>query len=189
MELEQAIEAFLFYKGEPVLITELCKVFERDSDSISGALSMLQTQLQNRGIRLLQTDAEVVLVTAPESASLLETARRDEMKRDIGKAGAEALAIILYRGPVTRPEIDYIRGVNSSFILRNLLLRGLIERAQSPKDQRTFQYSTSALLLEHLGTTDKTSLPEFSRIQSELDAFEKEQLADEQLLAQSENDT
>ena len=73
------------------------------------------------------------------------------MSSEIGKAGLETLAIVLYNGPVSRREIDYIRGVNSSFILRNLCVRGLVEREADSKDQKIFKYRSSLNLLAHLG--------------------------------------
>jgi segregation and condensation protein B len=117
----------------------------------------------------------VELVTAPELDALIESLRRDEMKRDIGKAGAETLAIILYKGPITRAEIDRIRGVNSAFIVRNLLVRGLIAREQAGKGN---VFSVTPTLLAHLGITSKAELPEYAKILDTLENFEK-QLASE----------
>lgn len=174
MELEKKIECVLFYRGEPVTKTELSRFFAVELDVLEEALQNLEKSLEERGIRLLRTDSEAALVTNPECAEDLEKMRRDEMSRDIGKAGAETLAIILYRGPISRPEIDFIRGVNSSFILRNLLVRGLIERTPSKKDQRTFTYHTTPQLLEHLGITSKQQLPDYEKIMADLDRFEKE---------------
>jgi segregation and condensation protein B len=71
--------------------------------------------------------------------------------KDLGKAGLETLSIILYQGPISRAEIDYIRGVNSNFILRNLLIRGLIERVENPHDQRSFLYKPTLELISYLG--------------------------------------
>jgi len=95
--------------------------------------------------------------------------RKSELKADIGKAGAETLAIILYQEPISRAEIDKIRGVNSSFILRNLLIRGLIERNQN-KATNSFQFKISPQLLSHLGVTHKHELPDFAKV---VDALEK----------------
>jgi segregation and condensation protein B len=180
MALEQSLEGILFYKAEPLSKKEIEKLLSCTSEELATAVAGLRVALEARGIRLMETESDLVLVTAPELSELLETMRREELKRDIGKAGAETLAIILYRGPVTRTEIDFIRGVNSSFILRNLMIRGLIEREQNPKDARTFRYSHSAELLRFLGVTRREDLPEYQTIQNELDRIEKESSGDEE---------
>ncbi len=94
------------------------------------------------------------------------------MKRDIGKAGAETLSIVLYKGPISRSEIDRIRGVNSSFILRNLLIRGLVER-EVVKNNALFSITPS--LLAHLGISNKTELPNYAQVLDELEKFEQQQ--------------
>jgi segregation and condensation protein B len=176
MDLAQRIEAVLFYKGEPVAKRELSRILSVSDDEITAALQLLRDSLLSRGLRILETGEEAALVTAPELTETLEQIRKEELKRDIGKAGAETLSIILYRGPVTRTDIDYVRGVNSSFILRNLLMRGLIERSQNPKDARTFVYDASPELLQMLGVTNRTELPEYADILAKLDQFENERL-------------
>jgi segregation and condensation protein B len=176
MELSQQIEGLLFYKAAPIKKNALCKLFEVDENTLRSALSQLSSRLQQGGVRLVESDTEVELVTAPELDTLIESVRKDEMKRDIGKAGAETLAIILYKGPISRAEIDRIRGVNSSFILRNLLVRGLIERDMQ-KNSSVFGVTTS--LLSHLGISNKTELPNYAIVLDQLEKFEAEQNAEE----------
>lgn len=176
MELSQQIEGLLFFKASPVKKTALCKLFGVDEAVLAHALTALEQRLSTGGVRLAQTDAEVELVTAPELDTLIESVRKDEMKRDIGKAGAETLAIILYRGPISRAEIDRIRGVNSSFILRNLLIRGLIEREM---EKNSSLFSITPALLSHLGITDKTQLPNYASVLDQLEKFEIEQTQQE----------
>jgi segregation and condensation protein B len=92
--------------------------------------------------------------------------------RDLGKAGLETLTIILYKHPIKRSEIDYIRGVNSSFILRNLLIRGLIERLTEKEGLgRGYLYKPTLELLSHLGVSKIENLPESASITSELENF------------------
>ncbi|MEX0930708.1 MAG: SMC-Scp complex subunit ScpB, partial [Candidatus Paceibacterota bacterium] len=102
---------------------------------------------------------------------IIESLQKEEMKRDIGKAGAETLAIVLYRGPLTRAEIDRIRGVNSSFILRNLMARGLVERAAGAKSN---QYSITPELFSHLGITKRNELSGFAETMDALDQYEQQ---------------
>lgn len=178
MDLAQRIEAVLFYKGEPVGKRELARMFGVSEAEVAIGVAAVTEAMSTRGIRVLETNEEVALVTAPELSEIMEQLRKEELKRDIGKAGAETLSIVLYRGPVTRSDIDYVRGVNSSFILRNLLMRGLVQRSQNPKDARTFVYDASPELLQMLGVTTRTELPEYGDILAKLDQFEKERTAE-----------
>ena len=174
MELNACIEAVLFYKAEPMSKKTLAELFRVSLDDITEALAHLEATLTSRGIKLLQSDSLVQLVTAPEISTVIEHMRKEELSVDIGKAGAETLAIILYRGPLSRIEIDRIRGVNSTFIIRNLLIRGLIERRAHPTDSRSFTYAITPSLLQHLGITAREQLPDFSEIMNALDAFERQ---------------
>ena len=85
--------------------------------------AQLEQDLKGRGLSLVRTDDEVMLGTAKEFSGLIEDLAKEELSRDLGKAGLETLSIVLYLGPITRADIDYIRGVNSQFILRALLIR------------------------------------------------------------------
>lgn len=174
MNLEMSIEAVLFYKAEPFKKSELADFFSVSIDDVSAALERLSASLTSHGMRLVTTDTSVQLVTAPELSELIERIRKEELSNDIGKAGAETLAIILYKGPLSRIELDKIRGVNSSFIIRNLLIRGLIERRPHPTDSRSFTYASTPALLNHLGISSRENLPDYAHVLNELETFEKE---------------
>lgn len=180
MELNARIEAILFYKTEPVSIKALADFLSVTSEEITSALTTLGSILATRGIRILTTDTTVQLITAPEVSELIEQLRKDELSTDIGKAGAETLAIVLYRGPLSRVEIDRIRGVNSAFILRNLLIRGLVERRAHPTDSRSFTYAVTPSLLQHLGITAREELQDFAEVMNAIDTFEAQSAAEEQ---------
>lgn len=175
MELEKKIEAILFYKGEPVKVKELAAMLETDDATVREAAGRLRANLNDRGLCLIIKDDAYLLGTSPDLSGLIERVRKEELSRDIGKAGLETLSIILYKGPVSRSDIDYIRGVNSSFILRNLLIRGLVERITNPNDSRSFLYKPTFELLAHLGLTGIEELPDIERVRQELEAFIQEQ--------------
>ncbi len=172
MNLEQQVEAILFWKGEPMTIKELSKLLQQSEEAVDGAVHNLQAHLLNRGIILMKTGGEIMLGTSPEASQLIEKITKEELQKDLGKAALETLSVILYKGPVKRSEIDYIRGVNSTFILRNLLVRGLIEKKPAPDDQRASVYSASFELLSHLGVAEIKDLPNFDLVQEELKNFE-----------------
>lgn len=175
MTLDVLIEGLLFYMAAPQKKKKVMEIFAVGEDEFQGATQRLTQRLQSGALRLLETVDEIQLVTAPELAEFIESLRKNELSQDIGKAGAETLAIILYREPVTRAEIDRIRGVNSAFILRNLLTRGLIER-QAAKN--TYEFRITPQLLQHLGVTHKHELPQFGEFMERLDTFTNEPTPD-----------
>jgi segregation and condensation protein B len=174
--LSQKIEAVLFWKAEPVSIEKLAKFLECDIESVKNALVELQNNLNNRGLTLVQTDSDVMLGTAKQLSPLIEKLTKEELIRDLGKAGLETLSIILYQGPISRADIDYIRGVNSQFIIRNLSIRGLIERIDNPKDMRSFLYKPTLQLLAHLGVNNISDIPEFEKVRREIDSFKNSEI-------------
>lgn len=180
MELNSKIEALLFYKGEAMKIKELMKLLDADQDTMEKALDELKVKLSGRGVQLIRKEDEIILATTSEMSDVIEQIRKDELTKDLGKAGAETLAIVLYKGPITRAEIDYIRGVNSTFILRNLLIRGLVEKVSNPTDQRSFLYKPTMELLSFLGITSIEELPEFATVQDELSKFAENDSAEDQ---------
>jgi segregation and condensation protein B len=139
---------------------------------VDAVASQLAETLNTRGIRLLALGTAFELVTAPETSDIIAAIRKEELNRELGKAGAETLSVILYRGPVARATIEYVRGVNCSFVIRNLLIRGLIERVPHPENPRAVLYTPTAELLKHLGIVSVRDLPDYDLVQQELDSFE-----------------
>ena len=171
--MEQLIEAVLFYKNEPVKLRDIARMLEANEADVGQALVNLSQSLTNRGIALVQNADEYSLVTAPSTAALIERLTTEELSRDLSPASLETLSIVAYRGPVSRKEIEYIRGVNSSFSLRSLLMRGLIERESSRLDERIFLYKPSTDLLLHLGITSIETLPEWQAVRNEMKKAEE----------------
>ena len=171
MTLDAKIEALLFWKAEPIALSRLVKIFNEPEEEIKKALTDLEEKLRERGLTLLFKDNEVTLRSAPEAASFIEALAKEELTRDLGKAGLETLSIVLYQGPLSRREIDYVRGVNSNFIIRNLLVRGLVEKIENPKDQRSFLYRPTFDLLSFLGISKTEDLPQYLNVRQEIDTF------------------
>lgn len=169
IELESKIEGLLFYKGEDVSIKELTKLLKVDASSVKEALIKLERSLSNRGIVLLRKDDSVMLGISRVLAPIIEEIRKDEITRELSKASLETLSIILYKDNIARSEIDYIRGVNSSFILRNLLIRGLIEKIIDPKDSRRMLYRPTFETLSYMGVPSIDLLPNYLDVKSQLE--------------------
>jgi segregation and condensation protein B len=175
IKLEQLLEAILFWKGEPMSLTELSKSSKASKEEVAEALLNLERSLEIRGIVMIHNGDEVTLGTSKEASAVIEELTKEELTKDLGKASLETLSIILYKGPIKRSEIDYIRGVNSTFILRNLLIRGLIDKKPAPNDNRTSIYSSSFQLLSYLGVTKIEDLPNYEQVKAEILKFEDDQ--------------
>lgn len=178
-KLESQIESVLLFKNEPVSVKELSDSLGRKPDEIKEALRNLQDFYKERGIVIVSDGEEYALGTHPVNSGLIEGLQKEELSRELGRAGLETLAVILYRGPISRREIDQIRGVSSGFILRSLLIRGLIERTDSQSGERSFSYKPTLKLFEHLGVRSKEELPEFSQAFKKMEEFVKESPAQE----------
>lgn len=174
MNLDAQIEAILFWKGEAVSLKKLAAILDKTEQEITQALSVLESKLEGRGVQLVHKEDEVMLGTRSDLSDLIEKLTKEELVRDLGKAGLETLSIILYRGPIARRDIDYIRGVNSNFILRNLLVRGLVEKVTNPADQRSYLYKATFELLSYLGLSKISDLPEYEGVKKNIEEHQAE---------------
>jgi len=169
--IDSQIEALLFALGRPISRSELIKMVAASPEQIEEALTKLKTR--SGGITLVDDGVEVELRVSAQNSALIEKVRKDEYSRDIGKAGLEALSAVLYRGPLTRSEIDFIRGVNSSQTLRTLTLRGLVRKVPNPKDERSFLYEPTTELLAQLGASRQQDLPGYADVRQKLQQLEE----------------
>lgn len=169
MELESKIEGLLFYKGEDMKIAKLSEIFNASIEEINEALNRLEQSLSNRGLVLMRKDDSVFLSIHKELSSIIESIRKDEIAKDLSKAALETLSIILYKNGISRSEIDYIRGVNSSFIIRNLLVRGLVEKIADEKDTRRVGYRPTFDTLSYMGIVSIKDLPNYESVVAELE--------------------
>ena len=167
--LDREIEAILYYKNEPVSVKKLGSITGRDQSEVREALDRLRERLLQSGLALISKDDEVMLGTAPDLSPVIEKIAKDDLTTDLGKASLDTLTIILYYGPVSKAQIDNIRGVNSSSILRNLLIRGLVERATNENDQRSYLYKPTFDLLSYLGIKGLKELPEYQELRQAID--------------------
>jgi segregation and condensation protein B len=165
----KTIHALLFTYGEPLSLEKLARFAEIPKQEVGECIERLNTALMDTPFTVLSHENSFQLATRPEYASALEAALKSEVSEELTPASLETLAIIAYLGPVLRAKVDYIRGVNSSFILRNLLLRGLISRVPDPQRANTYVYSVSFDFLRHLGVRELSELPEFERYRKFLD--------------------
>lgn len=114
---------------------------------------------------------QIQLATKPDFQKLGEKIIKEEIKENLTPATLETLSIVAYNGPIARSTIDYLRGVNSGYILRNLLVRGLIERYPDPQRPYVFLYNVSFDFLKHLGLAKQEELPEYQKYKDLVETF------------------
>jgi segregation and condensation protein B len=159
------IEAILFVASKPLSYTVIAKATDRSVDDVQDSVHQLQLKHSgdNNGIRIFCTDADVQMGTAPELSAVVDSFVKDETVSDLTKAQLETLTVIAYRGPITRPELEQVRGVNCALILRNLLIRGLIVEDDTV-NHLAVSYRLSLDALRHLGINSLAELPEYETL-------------------------
>ena len=160
LSLAAKIEAMLFVSAEPVPLGQLVQALEVTQSVVERGLKELEEALMTRGLRLQRNAGRVQLTTAAEIALLVEKFLGLEAVTHLSRAALETLAIIAYQQPVTRPQVDAVRGVNSDGMMKSLLSKGLIQesgRADGPG--RPILYSTTPEFLQHFGLNSLMELP------------------------------
>ena len=168
------LEALLFIHGEPLPLAKAGRMLGVPEEELAALASELAGNLESadRGLALLRDSEKLQLVTKPAFHKLLESFVRGELSEDLTPASLETMSIIAYFGPISRSRIEYQRGVNSSFILRNLILRGLVERFQDPESAHSFLYRPTFDFWKHLGVSRPEDLPEFEKFKGLFLQFE-----------------
>lgn len=157
--LDVAIEAVLFSASEPLSLKTLSQLMQHTEGDVSAALTTIKGRLRG-GICLAETGDTFRLVTAPEASAAVRNFLQDSSHQDLSKPALETLAIVAYRGPLTRHQIEEIRGVSSEVMIRNLLARDLIiEAGRTREPGRPQQYAISHTFLQHFGLTSSSDLP------------------------------
>ncbi|PWB73223.1 MAG: SMC-Scp complex subunit ScpB [Anaerolineales bacterium] len=164
LPLSVKLEAILFVAAEPVTTAHLATALDVAPSVIERGLNELDASLSTRGLRLQRHAGRVQLTTAPELAELIERFLGLESTTHLSRAALETLAIIAYQQPVTRPQIDSIRGVNSDSMIKSLLNKGLIlESGRADGPGRPILYSTSPEFLQHFGLNSILEMPPLAK--------------------------
>ncbi len=174
-EKTAAVQALLFYYGEPIAVGKAAKLLgmkEEECASVVEALSAKLNDDPSSGFVLLRNGDEIELATKPSLAWIFKKLIEEEFKEELTPAALETISIVAYLGPVTRAVIDYVRGVNSTFILRNLLIRGLVSRNLAAGKKNVFEYRVSFDFLKHMGVARVEDLPEYQKYKNILQKFE-----------------
>ncbi len=156
------LEGVLFVAAEPVQIAQLAQLLEVDQEAVDIALAdmAVMCKTQQRGVRLLRKGDRVQLTSAPEAAPYVERFLKLDLTTKLSTAALETLAVIAYKQPLTRGDMEAVRGVNCDGVLRTLLARELIEpvgRLEQPG--RPFLYGTTVRFLQYMGLESLAELP------------------------------
>ncbi len=170
--LVASLEAFLYLYGEAATKKKAAAVLGAAEREIEAAIAQLREKLdrdhQGGLCLIVSKDGKVQLATKPQFGELLAQLVKEEMSEDLTPASLEVLSLVAYLGPVARSTIEYVRGVNSSFTLRNLLMRGLVEKVAAGK--RGVKYQLTPAALRHLGVQKEEELNRYAEFRA---AFEK----------------
>jgi len=168
-KIKSIVESLLFSKGSPISLVQLTKVISVKKSEIKKATEELSIDYakNDRGITLAKNGDSFQLVTKPENASFVEKIIKRDLQNSLSRAGLEVISIIAYRDPISRLDIEAIRGVNSSFTLRNLLMRGMIIRIINKKDQRGYLYKISFEFMKKLGLNNIKDLPNYEKLSND----------------------
>lgn len=157
-----SIESILFASAKPMAISALKKVLDISDEVLREAIEDIKRRfnIESSGIHLIEADGKVQFVTNPSQSDILSSLFKQEVSGDLTRPSIETLTIIAYRGPITKPEIEQIRGVNCSLIIRNLLMRGLItEKDDIERLQPVYEVSED--FLRHMGIHEVHEMPEY----------------------------
>ena len=171
------LEALLFHYGEPIPSKKVVALLHIKEEEVSSLADTLMGKLgadSASGLMLLRNGDALQLVTKPEFKDTGEKIVQEEFREELTPASLETLSLVAYLGPVSRPTIDYVRGVNSSFTMRSLLMRGLVERFH-PETGHAYEYRVSFDFLKHMGLDDVRHLPDYEKYRDILKKFEAQE--------------
>jgi len=183
-DIKSCLESLLFVSGEPMSFGKLSKILGEKENVLKEAAEELALECKNRkgGVRVIVDDGKAQMVTAGENADVVEKLLKIDIEGDLSRSALETISIVAYRGPLSRAEIEEIRGVNTSFTLRQLAIRGLVEKIDNPHDARAYLYKISFDFLRHLGMERIEDLPRYRELR-------ERELISEQIVKNSGEET
>lgn len=163
-DLSSKIESVLFVFGDPIKLKKLSKILKVSEKEIKKEILKLQEDYQNRGICILEKDGKVQMLSSPKNAKIVKCLVESSLSEELTPAALETLAVISYKEPILRRDIDEIRGVNSVFSLRALMMRGLIEKYEDKGGKEDVFYRTTLDFLKKLGISKVSELPQYEKL-------------------------
>ncbi len=169
-----SLEALLFIHGEPLARKKIEAALAWEKGDYDAVIEVLKKKLDDpaRGLMLFSDGEKIQLATKPEWNAIVGGFVKEALTEDLTPASTETLAIVTYLGPLSRAKIEYLRGVNSSVILRSLSMRGLVERFPDPDRASGFLYRATFDLMKHLGVQKRDDLPDYEKFRELLNIFD-----------------
>lgn len=166
--LTRDLESLLLVAAKPLTIRKLAELTGAAPEDVTAALESIAADLNRpeRGLQLQRQGQQVALVTSPLSASVVAAFLKDEQSGELTDPAIETLTIVAYRGPVTKADLDQIRGVNCALILRTLLVRGLVETVDDAPGPEV-QYQVTLDFLRALGLRSVAELPDYEQLRND----------------------
>jgi len=174
MSLQSIIESLLFVHGEPISRARLADITGASAGDVDAALAEIRNDFHGRGIILIEKDGHCQFGTHPDNADSVAALLKSELAGPLSRATLDTVSIVAYKGPLTRLAIENIRGVNSAMALRNLHLRGLIERIPNPTDGRMPLYQITMDFMTHFGLTRIEDLPSYQEFRAQTEEHDDE---------------
>jgi segregation and condensation protein B len=165
MSLKSQLESLLFISAKPMSVNQLADLLKIAKEEVAQAGDALVEDYKGsgRGVQILKNGNNYQMASSPDNAKLVQEFIKDETTGELSRPSLEALTVIAYRGPIAKIDLDRIRGVNCAMILRNLLLRGLIEAKYDNKLKQNY-YNVTMDFIRFLGINDIKELPDFERL-------------------------
>ncbi|UNK21249.1 SMC-Scp complex subunit ScpB [Paenibacillus sp. N3/727] len=177
-KLKSIIEGLLFLSGEEGLsVKQMAEITEQPTDMITDALNEMKKscEQEHRGIQIIQIAGSYKLATLPDHAPYFERLAYSPSRSSLSQAALETLSIVAYRQPITRVEIEEIRGVKAERAIHTLTNKGLIEEVgRAEAIGRPILYGTTKSFLDYFGLANIRDLPEPSQFEADVDSLEEE---------------
>jgi len=171
--LKSQLESLLFISAKPMSAKQMAGIVGKKEKEVKEAAEGLVEEYKDsdRGIQIIKDGSKFQMVSSPENSAVVKEFIKDETSGELTRPSLEALTIIAYRGPIAKTDLDRIRGVNCSLILKNLLLRGLVEAKQDKQKKETY-YTVTFDFIRFLGINSVEELPDYERL-SQDDALDR----------------
>ena len=172
MELKEKIEAALFVSAKPLALAQIAQIINTEIEQVREATELLfeEYQAKNSGIVIIKNGPQYQMVTSPDCAEIVRSFIKNETTGELSRPSLETLTIIAYRGPITKAELDRIRGVNCALILRSLMIRGLVQQETEQKGKEP-AYAITSDFIRYLGISGIEELPDYGKLSAD-DLFE-----------------
>ena len=168
MDHKSLLESLLFVSGKPMSANKLAEILKIDKKEVEHIAEQLMQEYNNRGkgVHIQKAGSSYQMVTSPDNSRIIKEFIKSEQTGELTKPSLETLTIIAYRGPMTKADLEQIRGVNCGLILRNLMIKDLVE-AHEDEEKGVMTYHITFEFLRFLGLNSAEELPDFQKLNSD----------------------